>query len=312
MLKVSSEHTKQKVAIYGIMFLLVQIMVADASSAGRSSRCAEIGIVTTASNIFDGNDYAGTVATLLEAEEYHQGRGLICFFNLISKNEIEGQAYHQFGVALYEAAIGGTASLEADLAAKYLAGSELALRRALAIRKKYADSMQIRLALAKSLLEQMRSHGRKFLQAEIKILLETYLENDSTSTASEWARSVLRELESLSSDDHEIAHYVAEAIHLGGDVVPPEKIKTKYPQYTEDARLARVQGVVKMQVIIDQDGAVVHVKVLKGLPMGLSVNAVEAVEAWELKPATLHGEPVAVFYYLATNFRLEQMAQARD
>jgi TonB family protein len=94
-------------------------------------------------------------------------------------------------------------------------------------------------------------------------------------------------------------------IQVGGDVRAPEKISAPQPQYTEIARKARVQGVVIVQAIIDKQGAVTNVKVLKGLPMGLEEAAVDAIKQWKFKPATLNGRPVTVYYNLTVNFKLQ-------
>jgi protein TonB len=94
-------------------------------------------------------------------------------------------------------------------------------------------------------------------------------------------------------------------IQVGGDVVAPEKINAPQPQYTEIARKARIQGVVIVQAIIDKQGQVTNVKILKGLPMGLSEEAMAAIKRWTFKPATLNGKPVDVYYNLTVNFRLQ-------
>jgi periplasmic protein TonB len=85
----------------------------------------------------------------------------------------------------------------------------------------------------------------------------------------------------------------------------PNKISAPQPQYTEIARKARIQGVVIVQAIINKQGNVTDVKVLKGLPMGLDQAAVDAIRKWKFEPATLNGKPVDVYYNLTVNFTLQ-------
>ena len=91
---------------------------------------------------------------------------------------------------------------------------------------------------------------------------------------------------------------------VGGEVTRPEKVSGEPPQYTELARRARVTGVVIVEAVIDEQGNITDTRVLKGLPMGLDRQAVDAVKAWKFKPATLRGKPVAVYYTLVVNFQL--------
>ena len=94
-------------------------------------------------------------------------------------------------------------------------------------------------------------------------------------------------------------------IFVTGDVQKPIKISDVQPQYTEIARKARIQGVVILQTIINKEGNITDVKILKGLPMGLADAAVSAVEQWKYEPATLNGKPVAVYFNLTVNFQLQ-------
>jgi TonB family protein len=92
---------------------------------------------------------------------------------------------------------------------------------------------------------------------------------------------------------------------LDGSILPPEKVYAPQPRYTEEARKARIQGVVILQAVIDAVGNVTRVKILKGLPEGLAESAVETVEQWRFKPATLDGEPVPVYLNLTVSFSLQ-------
>ena len=95
------------------------------------------------------------------------------------------------------------------------------------------------------------------------------------------------------------------AQRMTGDIVPPVKISGDIPLYTEEARQGRVQGVVILEAVIDVDGTVADVKVLKGLPLGLSDTAVAAAEEWRFRPALRNGEPVPVYYNLTVKFSLQ-------
>jgi TonB family protein len=85
-----------------------------------------------------------------------------------------------------------------------------------------------------------------------------------------------------------------EPYRVGKGVQAPVKISGAAPVYTELARRARVAGTVVVEAIIDQQGDVTNAQVLRGLPMGLDRAAVNAVQTWKFKPATLNGKPVKV------------------
>jgi len=94
-------------------------------------------------------------------------------------------------------------------------------------------------------------------------------------------------------------------IFVIGAVVRPVLVERVEPQYTETARRVRLEGTVIVQAVIDEEGRVVDVKILKPLPMGLDRAAVDAVSRWRFKPATLYGRPVKVYYSLTVNFRVQ-------
>lgn len=94
-------------------------------------------------------------------------------------------------------------------------------------------------------------------------------------------------------------------VQMGSGISPPEKIFAPQPGYTEEARQARIQGSVILQTVIDKQGKVRKVEVIKGLPLGLDASAVETVKTWTFKPASQEGEPIAVYYTLILNFSLQ-------
>ena len=94
-------------------------------------------------------------------------------------------------------------------------------------------------------------------------------------------------------------------MQISGNVLAPKRVFSPDPHYPEEARHARVQGVVILQTIIDRTGKVTNVKVLKGLPSGLTEAAVDAVSKWRFEPATLEGKPVAVYYLVTVSFSVQ-------
>mgnify|MGYP003572783853 FL=1 len=92
---------------------------------------------------------------------------------------------------------------------------------------------------------------------------------------------------------------------VGGNITEPEKLSGPNPIYPEAARRARIQGVVVLECTIGKDGTVTEAKVLRGLPLGLTEAAQDAVRKWKFKASTLNGKPVEVLYILTVRFNLQ-------
>jgi TonB family protein len=84
----------------------------------------------------------------------------------------------------------------------------------------------------------------------------------------------------------------------------PELLTKNEPEYTEDARRAKLQGTVELMIVVGADGRVSSVEVVRGLGLGLDEKAVEAVKAWRFRPAMSDGKPVASSASVAVTFRL--------
>lgn len=77
------------------------------------------------------------------------------------------------------------------------------------------------------------------------------------------------------------------------------------PKYTEDARRAKLQGKILLQVLVGADGRPVRIQLLQGLGMGLDESALEVVRGWCFSPARdASKRPVRAWVTIETHFRL--------
>ena len=77
------------------------------------------------------------------------------------------------------------------------------------------------------------------------------------------------------------------------------------PQYSDEARKAKYQGTVVLQVTITTDGRAVNISVVKGPGLGLEEKAIEAVKGWKFKPAVgPNGKIVPTLVPIEVTFRL--------
>ena len=95
----------------------------------------------------------------------------------------------------------------------------------------------------------------------------------------------------------------AEPVRVGGNISPPTKTRDVQPRYPEEARAARVQGVVILEATIGSTGVVTDVSVLRSVPL-LDDAAIAAVLQWQYTPTLLNGVPVPVIMTVTVNFSL--------
>lgn len=94
---------------------------------------------------------------------------------------------------------------------------------------------------------------------------------------------------------------------VGGNnaaLVGPRTIYSPEPEYTEEARQARREGVCIVSFIVGLDGKASHIVVTKKLGMGLDQKAVEAVSKSRFEPARRYGRPVLIRLNLSVSFKL--------
>jgi TonB family protein len=94
-------------------------------------------------------------------------------------------------------------------------------------------------------------------------------------------------------------------IRVGGDVAQSNIVYKVNPQYPAEARQARIEGVVILNVQIAKDGTVSDVKIISASNPLLLPGVVDAVRQWVYKPTMLNGEPVEVITTVTINFSLQ-------
>jgi len=87
-------------------------------------------------------------------------------------------------------------------------------------------------------------------------------------------------------------------------VTPPVPIDTPDPEYTREARKARIEGVVQLFIVVDEKGKARDIKVSGSLRPDLDQKAIEAVTHWRFKPATKNGHPIPVHMSVEITFKL--------
>ena len=93
-------------------------------------------------------------------------------------------------------------------------------------------------------------------------------------------------------------------MHIGGSVRPPVLVSQVDPEFSEEARKAKFSGNVEVYLWVDENGNPSHVKVVRGVGMGLDEKAIEAVRQYKFKPALQNGKPVKVDLYVDVNFQI--------
>jgi len=94
-------------------------------------------------------------------------------------------------------------------------------------------------------------------------------------------------------------------IRVGGQVESAKLIFRPTPEYPQLAKMARIQGTVRLEAIISKDGTIQDLKVVSGHPL-LVKAALEAVQRWRYQPTLLNGEPVEVVTEVDVNFTLNE------
>ena len=152
-------------------------------------------------------------------------------------------------------------------------------------------------------LEQRRKRRERdaAILSESAESLETYLKmNPSDPSAERW-REQLSAVKVLGN----IGKTGLDAAKHGSEVTTKARLLSKpAPQYTDEARRAGVRGTVVLRGILGADGKVRDLLILRGLPSGLSWQAVAAARQVKFTPAMIDGKPVSMFIQMEYCFDL--------
>lgn len=89
-------------------------------------------------------------------------------------------------------------------------------------------------------------------------------------------------------------------------MVPPTPLEIVRPQYPPLARRLRVQGTVRMSLLVDEAGRVIETRLLEGVPRKVGINEVALAAAAKARfnPATKEGIRVKMWYEMVSRFEL--------
>lgn len=92
---------------------------------------------------------------------------------------------------------------------------------------------------------------------------------------------------------------------LEGRLAPPKERSRVQPRYSPEARKARESGWVGLAGVVDRDGTVRLLRVVRSSRYeSLDKASMEAVRAWTYEPARFEGQPVRAFLCTKTTFSL--------
>jgi len=95
-------------------------------------------------------------------------------------------------------------------------------------------------------------------------------------------------------------------VQIPEEAVPPVALDRPMPAYPDAARRSGVQAEVVARVVVDEDGSVSAVEILRGHP-DFDALVREALRRWRFRPATVDGQALAVYQIVRVPFRLENL-----
>ena len=174
----------------------------------------------------------------------------------------------------------------------------------------YNDSKQTPLLFRESgntTIEIIRSPEQKDLPGILVSLQAVFLKNDepfADLVPPYWKKTI-------QADFKKDAPFVLNAeqakqeLQERRDITPPKQKYIPTPQYTEEARRARMEGIVVLYITIDEDGKATVTDIIKPMGLGLDESAVKTIEEqWKFSPAILDGVPIWYIAKVVVGFKI--------
>jgi TonB family protein len=96
----------------------------------------------------------------------------------------------------------------------------------------------------------------------------------------------------------------SETVRFSADELSGQATKKVMPHFPPEAKKARAQGTVQVEVTVSESGKVIEAKAVSGHEL-LRDASVQAAKQWEFKPAEVSGAPVKMQGILTFSFTLQ-------
>jgi TonB family protein len=147
-------------------------------------------------------------------------------------------------------------------------------------------------ASVKTAMENVFLTKEQHLSAFVPIEWHGFLKSDESGQAQS---QILAEIEKGPPEALKVS---------SGNITPPRAISAPDPSYGREARKAKVHGTVMVWAVVDEQGRVPAIRIVRPLGMGLDERAVDAIRGWRFEPAKKDGVPVKVQVNIEVHFEL--------
>ena len=96
----------------------------------------------------------------------------------------------------------------------------------------------------------------------------------------------------------------ATPVRVGGSIKVPSLINRVEPVYSAVAAAAEMSGLVILEAVVDANGSVESVKVLRSRGALLDNAAIAALKQWKYSPLVVNGDPTSFVVTITFNFRI--------